>query len=144
MYYEVKTTNCRGIFTVMMVSVKGRILSPILFSLFLNDLVEFISHGYDGLHDITDAIHLLCDSDDTEVYFKLYLLLYGDDTVILAETQEQLQAALNSMFLYCQTWKLEVNPTKTKIVIFGKRKVKDRFVLHIMVKIWLLRMILCI
>ena len=27
--------------------------------------------------------------NDVEVYFKLYLLLYADDTVILAESQEQ-------------------------------------------------------
>ena len=84
---------------------QGENLSPILFSLFLNDLVEFMSHGFDGLPDITEAIHLLCDNDDVEVYFKLYLLLYADDTVILVESEEQLQAALNSMYLYCQTWK---------------------------------------
>ena len=60
------------------------------------------------LHDITEAIHLLCDSDDIEVYFKLYLLLYADDTVILAETQEQLQAALSSIFYIVRlgNWKL--------------------------------------
>ena len=84
-----------------------------------------MSHGFDGLPDITEAIYLLCDNDDVEVYFKLYLLLYADDTVKLAESQEQLQAALNSMYLYCQTWKLEVNPAKTKVVIFAKRKVKE-------------------
>ena len=82
-------------------------LSPILFALFLNDLVEFICNGFDDLSDITEAIHLLCDNEDIEVYFKLYLLLYADDTVILADSKEQLQAALNSMHLYCQTWKLE-------------------------------------
>ena len=105
---------------------QGENLSPILFSLFLNDLVEFISHGFDGLTNITEAIHLFCDTDDVEVYFKLYLLLYADDTVILAESQEQLQAALNSMYLYCQTWKLQVNPAKTKVVIFSKRKIKEK------------------
>ena len=47
---------------------QGENLSPILFSLFLNDLVEFVSHRFDGLSDITDAIHLLCDNDDIEVY----------------------------------------------------------------------------
>ena len=46
------------------------------------------SHGFDGLFDITDAIHLLCDNDDIdlEVYFKLYLLLYEDGTVIIDES----------------------------------------------------------
>ena len=85
-----------------------------------------MSHGFDGLHDITEAKHLLGDNDDVEVYFKLYLLSYADDTVILGESQEQLQAALNSMYLYCQTWKLEVNPANTKEVIFAKRKVKEK------------------
>ena len=43
-----------------------------------------MSHGFDGLPDITGAKHLLCDNDDKEVYFKLYLLLYADDTVTFA------------------------------------------------------------
>ena len=124
-------------------SGRGRI-TTYSFSLFLNDLVEFMSHGFDGLPDITEAIHLLYDNDDVEVYFKLYLLLYADDTVILAESQELLQAALNSMYLFCQKWKLEVNPAKTKVVIFAKRKVKENPVLHIMENKLLLLMILCI
>lgn len=86
-------------------SQTGVNLSPILFSLFLIDLVEFMSRGIDDLPGITEAIHLLCDNDDVEVYFKLYLLLYADDTIILAESQKQLQAALNSMYLYCRTTK---------------------------------------
>ena len=70
-----------------------------------------------------------------KVCFKLYLLLNDDDTVILAESQEQLQAALNYMYLYCQTWKLQVNPAKTKVVIFSKRKIKEKLFLRIMVKL---------
>ena len=65
------------------------------FSLFLNDLLEFMPHGFDSLPDITESIQLLCDEDNVEIHFKLYLLLYADDTVILVESQEQLQAALN-------------------------------------------------
>ena len=83
----------------------GRIYHLFFFSLFLNDLEEFMSHGFDGLPDITEAKHLPCDNGDVEVYFKLYILLNADDTVILAESKEQLQVALNSMYLYCQTWK---------------------------------------
>ena len=88
-------------------------------------MVAFISKGFDGLFDITQAVHLLCDNEDIEVYFKLYFLLYADDTVVLAKSKEQLLAALNSMYLYCQTWKLEVNPSKTKVVIFSKKRVKE-------------------
>lgn len=63
-----------------------------------------------------------CDNDGIEVYFKLYLLLYADDSEILAESQDQLQAALNSMYLYCQTWNLKSTQQKLKVVIFEKKK----------------------
>ena len=43
--------------------------------------------------------HLLLSDDDIEMYFKLYVLLYADGTVIFAENEQELQAALNAMFL---------------------------------------------
>ena len=58
-------------------------------------------------------------------FFKLYTLLYADDTVILAESAVELQSALNAMFLYCKSWDKEVNPVKTKITIFSNRKPSD-------------------
>ena len=97
-------------------------MSTVLFSLFLNDLSEFISHAYNGLNSVSDMAHILLSNDEIEVYFKLYILLYADDTVIFAESAEELQEALNAMFLYCKSWDLEVNPTKTKITIFCNRK----------------------
>ncbi|XP_071139805.1 uncharacterized protein [Mytilus edulis] len=100
---------------------QGENLSPVLFSLFLNDLVEFLSHSYEGLSNVYNAAHIFLDNDEIAVYFRLYLLLYADDTVILAESESELQAALNAMYLYCKCWKLEVNVAKTKIVIFRKR-----------------------
>jgi hypothetical protein len=95
---------------------------PLLFSVFLNDLTEFMSHAYNGLNDVCNISHLLFDNDDIEVYFKLYLLLYADDTVIFAETAAELQSALNAMYLYCETWKLKVNTAKTNVVIFSKSR----------------------
>ena len=32
------------------------------------------------------------------------------------------------MFLYCKTWNLTVNPTKTKVVVFSKSNFQDRHV----------------
>ena len=56
------------------------------------------------------------------LYFKMHVLLYADDTVVFAESHAELPAALNSLFLYSKTWNLIVNPSKTKVVIFSKRK----------------------
>lgn len=105
---------------------QGENLSPVLFSLFLNDLNEFISKAYNGLSNVSGAIHLMLDNEDFAVYLRLYFLLYADDTVVLAESEAELQAALNAMFLYCKTWKLEVNESKTKVVIFCKKKIPQK------------------
>ena len=64
-------------------------------------------------------------NNDIEVYFKLYILLYADDTVIFAESEAELQLALNAMFLYCKSWDLNVNPAKAKITIFSNRKTQN-------------------
>lgn len=104
---------------------QGENLSPILFSLLLNDLSEFMSKAYNGLEHITNITHECLDTNEVDFFLKLYMLLYADDTVILAETPDELQAALNAMYLYCKTRNLSVNPVKTKVVIFSKSKLKD-------------------
>ena len=45
-------------------------------------------------------------------------MLYADDTVLMAETPEDLQKQLNIFHDYCLAWKLKVNIDKTKIVCF--------------------------
>jgi hypothetical protein len=60
-------------------------LYPVLFAIFLNDLVEFMSHAYNGLVDMSTAARLL-DTDEVAVYFRLYLLLYADDTKTCCST----------------------------------------------------------
>ncbi len=86
-----------------------------------------MSHAYNGLNDVCNMSHLLFDDDDIEVYFKLYLLLYADDTVVFAESAPELQSALNAMYLYCETWNLTVNTAKTNVVIFSKSRQAENF-----------------
>ena len=81
-------------------------LSSILFSTFLNDLSDFISHAYYGLGDILELSKIVFSKDQVKVLFKLYVLLNIDDTVIFAELKEELQSALNAMYLYCKSWDL--------------------------------------
>ena len=43
------------------------------------------------------------------VFCKLYILLYANDTVLLAESQENQQQSINLMERYCSMWKLNIN-----------------------------------
>ena len=60
------------------------------------------------------------------MWLRLYVLLYAYDTIILAESSNDLQCALNSLKSYCSTWDLAVNTSKTKIVIFSKGKIRKK------------------
>ena len=50
-------------------------------------------------------------------------MLYADDTVLMSENVDGMQTMLNVFSEYCNTWKLEVNVAKTKVIISSKRKV---------------------
>ena len=56
----------------------------------------------------------------------MFVLLYADDTIKMAESAENLQYALGVFGNYCQIWGLNVNLSKTKIVIFSRRKSRIR------------------
>ena len=58
------------------------------------------------------------------VILKLFVLLYGDDTIILSENERDLQTDLDSVQEYCTKFKLIVNINKTKIIIFSRGKVR--------------------
>ena len=42
--------------------------------------------------------------------------MYADDMVLIAESPQNLQKMLDTLYDYCTEWKLEVNVQKTKIV----------------------------
>ena len=90
---------------------------PFLFSLFLNDLeVFFIHENVPGLNSISDEL-----DSRLNIFMKLLIILYADDTVLMAESSSNLQTLLDKLYLYCDTWKMKVNVDKTKIVVFSKR-----------------------
>jgi hypothetical protein len=57
------------------------------------------------------------------MYLKLFLLLHADDTVMFAESAEELQLPLNIFEKYCSEWRLSIHVSKTKIVVLFKKKV---------------------
>ena len=62
---------------------------------------------------------------DHPSYLELFLLFFANDIVVFAETAADLQLALNYMNNYCNTWKLEVNIAKTKVVVFSEGKIRN-------------------
>lgn len=98
---------------------QGEILSPLLFALFVNDLESFLARLG------SQPIEVNCDMPEIDNLIKILVLLYADDTVIVAESPEQLQNAINALDAYCQQWKLQVNVNKTKVIIFSKRKLRQ-------------------
>jgi hypothetical protein len=101
----------------------GRKLTNFLFSVFLNDLENFLSESnISPLEQIQEK-----NFQELNTLFKVFLILYADDTVVLAESAEGMQNALDIFHLYCKQWKLEVNVNKTKIIIFSKRKSRSNF-----------------
>ena len=105
---------------------QGENLSPFLFAIFLNDFELFLSRRYNGLTKI-NALSSILGDDDIEFFINMYILLYADDTLILAETPKQLQLAMHAASDYCKTWGLSINQTKTKVVIFARGKVTTNF-----------------
>ena len=59
-----------------------------------------------------------------EFVLYLFLLLYADDTVILAECPEDLQRALDILKTYYEFWGLDINVRKTKVMIFSRGKIR--------------------
>jgi hypothetical protein len=103
---------------------QGENLSPLLFAIFLNDLELFLSRAYNGSFYGSKIISEALKTEDMVIYFKLYTLLYADDTILLADSPEELQKALDSMYEYCNIYKLQVNRSKTKIVVFSRGKIR--------------------
>jgi hypothetical protein len=102
---------------------QGENLSPILFSIYLNDLEEHLSRNNQGI-DIENI------DDNVLTYLKLFVLLYADDTVIISENESVFQNLLNDFNLYCLEWKMTVNISKTKIIVFGTNK-PENFKFHL-------------
>ena len=84
---------------------QGDVLSPLLFNFFINDIV----------------IHLNQPNLDPVVIdnSSINILLYADDIVLLSESQPGLQNCLDNLHSYCESWKLEVNTNKSKVLVFN-------------------------
>ena len=87
---------------------QGDVCSPILFSLFINELTSKIMRtGRHGAQFIED-------------FMQIFILLLADDIVLLSETITGLQTQLNNLYLGATSLQLKVNMSKSNIIVFRK------------------------
>ena len=87
---------------------QGDTLSPTLFNIFINDLIDDVN-----------SLNLGVSIGNR----KLSILLYADDVVLLADTESELQAILNKVSEWGKKWRIKFNNSKSKIVHYRPRSV---------------------
>ncbi|XP_015523932.2 uncharacterized protein LOC107227333 [Neodiprion lecontei] len=96
--------------------LQGDILSPLLFILFIADIIKFFENrDVEGLN-----LNNLC---------QILMLLYADDIAALSHSASSSEATLKVLKEYCDINGLEVNISKTKIMACrtsGRIKKKDK------------------
>ena len=101
---------------------QGENLSPLLFALYLNDFERYLSKSYCGLTYFSGLVNRELGDEDIMLFVRLFVLLYADDTIVLAESESELQLALNAACNYCKDWHLTLNLSKTKIYNIFQRQ----------------------
>ena len=85
---------------------QGCMLSPALFTLFINEFSDLIENsGIPGVHFFPEDIQVL-------------ILLFADDIALISDTIVGLQRQLQLLKDYCLESKLVVNIVKTKVLVF--------------------------
>ena len=100
-------------------------MSPLLFALYVNDLVKYFSTKYQGLERFYWNINKTINDNEPVNCLKLYGLLYADDIVVLTESSDELQTALVSLSEYRDENELTVNINETKVIIFSRGKLRN-------------------
>ena len=105
MKLRVRGEELNGDFYSNLGLLQGESTSPILFSLFVNDMERTMTDQSVGI-SIQGIL--------------IKILMFADDMAILSETKEGLQRGLESLENYCRKWGIKVNAAKTKVIVFKK------------------------
>ena len=100
-------------------------LSPLLFIIVLNDLNNLIRTEYEGICLNAER------SEELTTFLKTYSLLYADDTLLLSETEEDMQRALDATLKCCIQNKMTINVSKTKYMICSRGKIRKKSFIYI-------------
>ena len=85
---------------------QGCNLSPILFSVFINDLLKEVEQTGLGIH---------LNSRKT-----VGGMLFADDFVGISDSEESLQKLIDVVYSYCSKWRIRANLSKSAVMVFSK------------------------
>ena len=86
--------------------IEGCSLSPILFSVFINDLLKEVEQTVLGIQ---------LSSGKT-----VGGMLFADDFVGISDSKESLQKPIDVVYSYCSKWRLRANVSKSAVMVFSK------------------------
>ena len=46
---------------------------------------------------------------------KVNAIMYADDLVIIAQSEDELRSSITQLSIYCENWKLEINTKKRNV-----------------------------
>ena len=93
-------------FTCSVGTRQGCMISPLLFILYIDELVK------QAYKKNCKGIYI------DEHHTNISMLLYADDLVIMGDRIGHIQCLLDNLSLYCSKWGLSVNMEKTKFMVF--------------------------
>lgn len=87
---------------------QGCMLSPFIFSLYMNELIDML-YSFDcrGTYINAEAKNIIT-------------LMYADDVAECASTVKRLQDMINVLSEFCKKWGLEINLAKTEVMVFRR------------------------
>ena len=90
---------------------QGRVLSPLLFNLVVNGLIA-------AVRQVAPGVQLFSSSARSPGQ------LYADDLELMAESQHDLQVALDAVAIWAQKWRFTfgIGPTKSDAMVFGPQR----------------------
>ena len=103
---------------------QGENLSPLLFAIFLNDMEDFFRQHNGGTSlKLIEKLDKDSRNGEFDTFLKLVVLMFADDTILLADNEVDMQKLLDSLHAFCEHNKLQVNTDKTKVMVFTRSKV---------------------
>ena len=85
---------------------QGCLLSPLLFNIYINDLVHEMKQLDVGVN---------IDGEN------VCILLYADDVILIADSEDELQTLLDCLHRWCERNCLNINKDKSKIIHFRRQ-----------------------